>query len=130
MQWGAVNHCTCLLRLIENRDNAFPRQEKCVNSGEGSLDKSCPRVSPCNRPRGTRRANAWRRMLDLLGISRGGMAEWSMAVVLKTSPDRLFQDGYFFPPNFVPTCATCGQILRYLCDLPANSDNRFTEFRP
>jgi hypothetical protein len=31
------------------------------------------------------RANAQRRVLDLLSNSRGGMAEWSMAVVLKTT---------------------------------------------
>jgi len=42
------------------------------------------------------------------------MAEWSMAVVLKTSPDRLYQDGYIFAGNFIPTSAKSGQIL---CDL-------------
>jgi hypothetical protein len=52
------------------------------------------------------------------------MAEWSMAVVLKTSPDRLYQDGYIFAAIFTPTGAKCGQILRDLTDLPANPDNR------
>jgi hypothetical protein len=30
---------------------------------------------------------------------RGGMAEWSMAVGLENVDDRLYQDGYIFPPN-------------------------------
>jgi len=30
------------------------------------------------------------------------MAEWSMAVVLKTSRDRLYQDGYIFAGSFTP----------------------------
>jgi hypothetical protein len=55
------------------------------------------------------------------------MAEWSMAVVLKTSPDRLYQDGYISPPNFISRCARCGQILRDLLDLPVNPDNRSPE---
>ncbi len=42
-------------------------------------------VLRCNCSRGTRRANLGRRVLDLLGTPRGGMAEWSMAVVLKTT---------------------------------------------
>jgi hypothetical protein len=29
------------------------------------------------------------------------MAEWSMAVVLKTSSDRLYQGGYIFAGNFL-----------------------------
>ena len=34
-----------------------------------------------------------------------------MAVVLKTSPDRLYQDGYIFAANFTSTCAKSLQIL-------------------
>jgi hypothetical protein len=48
----------------------------------------------------------------------GGMAEWSMAVVLKTSAG-----------NFTSTSARSGQILRDLADLRTNSDNRSAEFR-
>jgi hypothetical protein len=56
------------------------------------------------------------------------MAEWSMAVVLKTSPDRLYQDGYIFAGNFTPTWASCGLNLHDLGVLPANPDNRSREF--
>jgi hypothetical protein len=58
------------------------------------------------------------------------MAEWSMAVVLKTSPDRLYQDGYIFAGNFTPTSAESGQILCDLGDPRAKTDNRSVEFRP
>jgi len=37
-----------------------------------------------------------------------------MAVVLKTSPDRLYQDGYIFAGNFTPTSANSGQIWAIL----------------
>jgi hypothetical protein len=33
------------------------------------------------------------------------MAEWSMAVVLKTSRNRLCEDGYVFRPDFNPVFA-------------------------
>jgi hypothetical protein len=68
--------------------------------------------------------------LECLKFRRGGMAEWSMAVVLKTSPDRLYQDGYISAANFTPTCARFGQILRDLPDLPVNPDNRSAGFHP
>jgi hypothetical protein len=45
-------------------------------------------VSGCHGvtiPKTHKRANVRRRVLDLLSNCRGGMAEWSMAVVLKTS---------------------------------------------
>jgi hypothetical protein len=58
------------------------------------------------------------------------MAEWSMAVVLKTSPDRLYQDGYIFPPNFTPIFANSGQILLDFDYLRGKGDNRSSEFRP
>jgi hypothetical protein len=67
-------------------------------------------------------------MLDLLGNYRGGMAEWSMAVVLKTSADRLYQDGYIFPPNFTPIFAISGQILLDRSDLRGKGDNRSSNF--
>jgi hypothetical protein len=58
------------------------------------------------------------------------MAEWSMAVVLKTSDNRLYQDGSIFVGNFTPTCAESGLILYDLGDPRANTDNRSVEFRP
>jgi len=58
------------------------------------------------------------------------MAEWSMAVVLKTSSDRLYQDGYIFTINFASICVKCGQILCDLLDLPGSPDNRSAEFHP
>jgi hypothetical protein len=58
------------------------------------------------------------------------MAEWSMAVVLKTSPDRLYQDGYISLSDVTSPWAKCGQILRDLRDRPVDPDNRFAEFRP
>jgi len=57
------------------------------------------------------------------------MAEWSMAVVLKTSSDQSYQDGYIFPPNFTPIFAISGQILLDRGDLRGKGDNRSSEFR-
>ena len=49
--------------------------------------------------------------------------------VLKTSPERLYQDGYISSPNFISIFARCGQILRDLVVLPALANNRSAEFR-
>ena len=60
---------------------------------------------------------------------RGGMAEWSMAVVLKTSPNRLYQDGYIFAGNFTASCAQSGRfcaILLILEPTPITDPPNFT----
>ena len=45
----------------------------------------CWSVTRAFVPTTRERANVWRRVLDLLSNRRGEMAEWSMAVVLKTT---------------------------------------------
>ena len=57
----------------------------------------------------------------------GGMAEWSMAVVLKTGSDRSLHSGYILPLCSSPTSSISGHNSRALTSFRARPDNRSPE---